>query len=555
MDGWGDKELPVDQFLRNGVASVPVALVPSNDGVIKMKNPKVIQSELKAATTHYHTITEVRQFGKGGIVCFSPDQLCVKDLLKCSMFATNPDTSRFHGQSPIVGMCQCEGATTTTTTARWHVMSLEDLESSDDPVSESEDSDSSSRSSSVEQVERLYYMHDDSDDKRCVQAAVIVTFVSCLSIVLLLIFLDSVDARLPQNSTYRHHANSSFRTIVRPRYSPGERPEKFIICTLGGNAVERRMYPPNGLCNWIIYTHVGYDAQNRSLAPTGSGNWLSWAYFLQLKSYYVTTRLAPSLDWKNLTGLQKQQARELNQTLSALRMAGLAMLNVHIGVHEVAVLAQLFATLASANPGMFLALGASFERLNDQTAPSACADNVAGPPEHGYGEHGSHRLTFRGARLFMAQPALRYANPAVLARCLSIAVGALVFHLPPGERPQLGARCTHWSLERLETVCRLASVRANVHAHAMYGQTQRTFFSYESAVDIWSKVFPTLQSMVWDELPTCLAVYALDLDSFPGQCLMEQERPNRLIFVVYDVIKLLKSDSASESRNDSIVIA
>lgn len=80
----------MDQFLRNGVASVPVALVPSNDGVIKMKNPKVIQSELKAATTHYHTITEVRQFGKGGIVCFSPDQLCVKDLLKCSMFATNP---------------------------------------------------------------------------------------------------------------------------------------------------------------------------------------------------------------------------------------------------------------------------------------------------------------------------------------------------------------------------------------------------------------------------------------------------------------------------------
>lgn len=462
-------------------------------------------------------------------------------------------------------------------------MSLEDLESSDDPVSESEDSDSSSRSSSVEQVERLYYMHDDSDDKRCVQAAVIVTFVSCLSIVLLLIFLDSVDARLPQNSTYRHHANSSFRTIVRPRYSPGERPEKFIICTLGGNAVERRMYPPNGLCNWIIYTHVGYDAQNRSLAPTGSGNWLSWAYFLQLKSYYVTTRLAPSLDWKNLTGLQKQQARELNQTLSALRMAGLAMLNVHIGVHEVAVLAQLFATLASANPGMFLALGASFERLNDQTAPSLvpttlldrlvtplslfilethlpapgvnCRTSFSTALEHGYGEHGSHRLTFRGARLFMAQPALRYANPAVLARCLSIAVGALVFHLPPGERPQLGARCTHWSLERLETVCRLASVRANVHAHAMYGQTQRTFFSYESAVDIWSKVFPTLQSMVWDELPTCLAVYALDLDSFPGQCLMEQERPNRLIFVVYDVIKLLKSDSAFESRNDSIVIA
>lgn len=84
------QELPVDLFLRNGISSVPVAIVPNNEGVIRMKNPKVIQAELRSATAHFHSITEVRQFGKGGILCFSSDQLCVRDLLKCSVFATNP---------------------------------------------------------------------------------------------------------------------------------------------------------------------------------------------------------------------------------------------------------------------------------------------------------------------------------------------------------------------------------------------------------------------------------------------------------------------------------
>nr|XP_037272779.1 zinc transporter 5-like [Rhipicephalus microplus] len=41
------KEVPVDLFLRNGISSVPVALVPNNDGIIRMKNPKIIQEELR----------------------------------------------------------------------------------------------------------------------------------------------------------------------------------------------------------------------------------------------------------------------------------------------------------------------------------------------------------------------------------------------------------------------------------------------------------------------------------------------------------------------------
>lgn len=84
------QDLPVDIFLRNGITSVPVALVPTTDGIIRMKNPKTIQAELRTVTAHYQNITEVRQFGRGGIVCFSSDQPCVQDLLKCSAFASCP---------------------------------------------------------------------------------------------------------------------------------------------------------------------------------------------------------------------------------------------------------------------------------------------------------------------------------------------------------------------------------------------------------------------------------------------------------------------------------
>ncbi|KAH6927659.1 hypothetical protein HPB50_006364 [Hyalomma asiaticum] len=446
-----------------------------------------------------------------------------------------------------------------------------DLESPEDSLSELDDFDRSSHSSSDDGAE-LLPLYDDSDDKRCVQAAVIITFITCLSIVLVLIFLDSVDAKLPQNATYRH-VNVGDRATVRPRYVPGKRSESFIICTLGGDATERRFYPPDGLCNWIIYTHVVYNDRNRNLAPADPSKLLSWNVFVRLRSQYATTRLMPSLEWRNVTGLQTHRALALNRTLSAAHMAGLAFLNARVGVFEVIAIADLFARLVSVNPGMFLALGASFEHLNDQTAygivPATLLDRLVTPlslfilethlPAPGekcrtsfptamepmYGQRGQ-LLTLRRAHSFMAQPVLRYANPAVLARCVSISAGALVFHLAKGARPVLGAPCTHWSLDRLETVCRLGSVRANVEGRVMYGHTQRTFFTYEGAEHVWSKVFPTIQSMLWDELPTCIAVYALDLDASPGLCYMEQERPNRLIFTVYDVVKLLKNDSIAE---------
>lgn len=67
-----------------------VALVPTSGGSIPMKNPKVIQVELQKASSLFQKITEVRQFGRGGILCCSADQDCVRELLNCSEFAAQP---------------------------------------------------------------------------------------------------------------------------------------------------------------------------------------------------------------------------------------------------------------------------------------------------------------------------------------------------------------------------------------------------------------------------------------------------------------------------------
>lgn len=84
------KDWPIDYLLRSGARSVPVALVPTDGGSIPMKNPKAIQVELRKATSHPQEITEVRQFGRGGILCCSADQECIRELLQCSEFAAHP---------------------------------------------------------------------------------------------------------------------------------------------------------------------------------------------------------------------------------------------------------------------------------------------------------------------------------------------------------------------------------------------------------------------------------------------------------------------------------
>ncbi|KAH7986467.1 hypothetical protein HPB51_026664 [Rhipicephalus microplus] len=58
----------------SGTKGPGLQMVPTDSGSIPMKNPKAIQVELQKTTSHPQEITEVRQFGRGGILCCSADR-------------------------------------------------------------------------------------------------------------------------------------------------------------------------------------------------------------------------------------------------------------------------------------------------------------------------------------------------------------------------------------------------------------------------------------------------------------------------------------------------
>ncbi|KAK8787948.1 hypothetical protein V5799_022274 [Amblyomma americanum] len=398
---------------------------------------------------------------------------------------------------------------------------------------------------------------------------VIFSAISCVFVFLFVILLAPAEKKLAQNaSTYGPHPASPL--FKRRQFTPGKRPEKFLLCTAGSYATQKHsVYPPDGVCNWIIYTHVRFDAQNRTLVPTSLE---SWRLFLRLRLQFKLSRLLPSHEWGNVR-LQKRQVRLLNRTLIHLRMVGLAFLNVRIAVAEVPELAAVLERLAIVNPGMFLVLGASFEGLNDRTAskllPNWLLDQLVTPlsvfvlethlPAPGdsctagfstalqpvYGQkHIS--LTFRGARAFLEQPALRYSNQSGLARCVSVMAGVLVFHIVEGHPAVLGAPCSRWSLEKLSSFCRLSSVAVNEEAWSAYGWTKNAFFSFEWTLHMWKKMRPVLHSMLMAELPTCMAIYSLDLDSAPALCPYPDERTYRLVYTAYDLMLTMTMSNSSD---------
>lgn len=63
--------LLLEAFKRQGVESIPVALVPADDGVIRGKNSKLLQEQLKLVSQHYMTISEVRHMA-GQACCADP---------------------------------------------------------------------------------------------------------------------------------------------------------------------------------------------------------------------------------------------------------------------------------------------------------------------------------------------------------------------------------------------------------------------------------------------------------------------------------------------------
>ncbi|KAH9368168.1 hypothetical protein HPB48_000820 [Haemaphysalis longicornis] len=351
---------------------------------------------------------------------------------------------------------------------------------------------------------------------------------------------------------------------VRPKFVLGNRSERLLLCTLGKDATHNFAYPPDGICNFIVYTHVRYEEENSSFFASSPSSVRGWNFFLLKRLQYTATRLLPSQDWRKVSPMSFD-ARSVNRTLLHLGMAGLAFLNVRIAVGQVPVLTATLRALARGNPGMFLALGVSFRGLHDASAsrlvPTDLMDQLVTPlslfvlethlptpREHctadvltGRGpffEQQDGRLTFRGAASFLAQPALRYVDPVAMPRCISVQAGVLVFHVPRGI-PRVGARCTEWTLAKLATFCRLTTVRLHVEAEAMYGHIGQLFFTFESTDQVHTKVKGVLRGLYRSELPTCLAVYSLDLDSLPGLCSNNLDRSRRLVYTAYHFLKLL----------------
>lgn len=70
-------DINLDLFVSNGLRSIPVALQPLNDSKIRLQNARINQENLKGVTAHFKDVTEVKQFGKNGIICRSHNLACV----------------------------------------------------------------------------------------------------------------------------------------------------------------------------------------------------------------------------------------------------------------------------------------------------------------------------------------------------------------------------------------------------------------------------------------------------------------------------------------------
>lgn len=62
-------DINLDLLVSNGLSSIPVALQPLDDSKIRLQNARIIQESLKSVTAYFKDITEVKQFGKTGIIC------------------------------------------------------------------------------------------------------------------------------------------------------------------------------------------------------------------------------------------------------------------------------------------------------------------------------------------------------------------------------------------------------------------------------------------------------------------------------------------------------
>lgn len=67
------------------LSAIPVAFVPSGEGSLKLKNSKAVQEDLRLLTPHYKDITEVKQFGRHGVVVKSANLECVSQIARMEL--------------------------------------------------------------------------------------------------------------------------------------------------------------------------------------------------------------------------------------------------------------------------------------------------------------------------------------------------------------------------------------------------------------------------------------------------------------------------------------
>lgn len=341
-----------------------------------------------------------------------------------------------------------------------------------------------------------------------------------------------------------------------------------LLCTVGTHAANLKPYPLDGICDYIVFTHVRYEKHSGNLRPTALGNAAlkSWELFRTLAPGMRLTRFLPSYDWRHLIRtLDAKRARALNRTLVKIKMAGLALLNVRVPVAALHAVGEALGLLQRENSGMLLGLGTCVEGLTDTTAasilPVGLLDRLVSPlrlfvlethlPVPGSPcrtgvptpslrlETQKGPFTMKGAIQVFDNPALSYVSGALLHRCISVFAGALIFNVSKAS-PEPGAPCRDWELSPVDRVCREPSALFHADTRGVLGHTASSVFSYESVEQLDKKLRPVLQQMLDWERPPCLVVYDIDLDDVDGHCRHSGDRDTRLVYQAYVTLGSLK---------------
>ncbi|XP_065297323.1 uncharacterized protein [Dermacentor albipictus] len=409
-------------------------------------------------------------------------------------------------------------------------------------------------------------------------AFLVVAVVALISLLLAVMWAPRVAERALQGwrPLYRLDAFAARITARRQRHIT-------LVCTVGAGVVApREAYPPDGVCHYTVFTHVSYDQRHGAFRALGASSTsqaaASWRIFLREASGSTVTRLLPSHgDWEAFVrSLAPDLARRINASLVRHRLHGLALFHVRVRPAQLSVVAAAMQLLAKHNPGMFLALGVSFEGVNDANAlstfPPGLLDDAVAPlsllvlethvpprdsggrcravlssvPDSYVGDSEPQvpsRLSLRGAiRILDQHPDLRrVAGTPGLAGCFSLFLGALVFNTSSPET-KLGAVCSSWSADQVSKVCEHPSVRLDEHTQVAYGRDGKRFFSFESVHAIVPKLTPLLNATLLSDRTPCLALYNIELDD--GVCLRcPSERYPNIVVEVNKLLSLLNPDS------------